>query len=126
MPGKEKPRQDPTARGAAQALLELPQENILYFMEKTRPGWQPWQREMLRIVRIIAQYFYPQSQTKVMNEGCATYVHYQIMNRLHEKGLIDRRRAWWSSSRPTPTSCSSRTSTIRAIPGSTRTRSASP
>ena len=27
-----------------------------------------------------------------MNEGCATYVHYRIMNRLHEKGLIDRRR----------------------------------
>jgi stage V sporulation protein R len=24
-----------------------------------------------------------------MNEGCATYVHYQIMNRLHEKGLIN-------------------------------------
>ena len=43
---------------------------------------------MLRIVRIIAQYFYPQSQTKVMNEGCATYTHYTIMNRLHEKGLL--------------------------------------
>ena len=36
----------------------------------------------------MAQYFYPQTQTKVMNEGCATYVHYQIMNRLHEKGRI--------------------------------------
>jgi spore cortex formation protein SpoVR/YcgB (stage V sporulation) len=43
---------------------------------------------LLRIVRIIAQYFYPQTQTKVMNEGCATYTHYQIMNRLHEKGQI--------------------------------------
>ena len=28
-------------------------------------------------MRHIAQYFYPQSQTKVMNEGTATYVHYQ-------------------------------------------------
>jgi stage V sporulation protein R len=43
---------------------------------------------LLRIVRHIAQYFYPQSQTKVMNEGTATYVHYRIMTRLHEKGLI--------------------------------------
>ena len=59
-------------------LLGLPQENILYFLEKTAPRLQPWQRELLRIVRHIAQYFYPQSQTKVMNEGTATYVHYRI------------------------------------------------
>jgi stage V sporulation protein R len=69
-------------------LLGLPQENLLYFLEKTAPRLQPWQRELLRIVRHIAQYFYPQNQTKVMNEGTATYVHYRIMNRLHEKGLI--------------------------------------
>ena len=69
-------------------LLGLPQENLLYFLEKTAPRLQPWQRELLRIVRHIAQYFYPQSQTKVMNEGTATYVHYRIMNRLHEQGRI--------------------------------------
>jgi spore cortex formation protein SpoVR/YcgB (stage V sporulation) len=71
------------------ALLELPQENLLYFLEKSAPRLQPWQREVLRIVRLIAQYFYPQAQTKVMNEGCATYVHYKIMGRLHETGRID-------------------------------------
>jgi spore cortex formation protein SpoVR/YcgB (stage V sporulation) len=69
-------------------LLGLPQENILYFLEKSAPRLQPWQRELLRIVRHIAQYFYPQSQTKVMNEGTATYVHYRIMSRLHEQGRI--------------------------------------
>ena len=69
-------------------LLGLPQENLLYFLEKAAPRLQPWQREALRIVRHIAQYFYPQSQTKVMNEGTATYVHYRIMNRLHEQGRI--------------------------------------
>jgi stage V sporulation protein R len=88
VPGKENTRHDPTAAEQRKALLELPQENILYFMEKTAPRLAPWQREILRIVRIIAQYFYPQSQTKVMNEGCATYTHYTIMNRLHEKGLL--------------------------------------
>jgi stage V sporulation protein R len=71
------------------ALLELPQENILYFLEKAAPRLKPWQREILRIVRHIAQYFYPQRQTKVMNEGCATYCHYRIMNRLHEQGQIN-------------------------------------
>jgi stage V sporulation protein R len=69
-------------------LLGLPQENLLYFLEKTAPRLQPWQRELLRIVRHIAQYFYPQSQTKVMNEGTATYVHYRIMTRLHAQGRI--------------------------------------
>jgi spore cortex formation protein SpoVR/YcgB (stage V sporulation) len=69
-------------------LLGVPQENLLYFLEKTAPRLQPWQRELLRIVRHIAQYFYPQGQTKVMNEGTATYVHYRIMTRLHELGRI--------------------------------------
>jgi spore cortex formation protein SpoVR/YcgB (stage V sporulation) len=66
----------------------VPQENILYFLERTAPRLQPWQRELLRIVRLTAQYFYPQAQTKVMNEGCATYCHYRIMQRLHERGEI--------------------------------------
>lgn len=71
------------------AELKLPEENLLYFLEKTSLILEPWQRELLRIVRVIAQYFYPQRQTKVMNEGCATFVHYTIMNRLYDKGLID-------------------------------------
>ncbi|MEL6281243.1 MAG: SpoVR family protein [Pseudomonadota bacterium] len=68
--------------------LGLPEENLLYFLEKNAPKLADWQRELLRIVRYLAQYFYPQRQTKVMNEGCATFVHYEIMNRLFEKGLI--------------------------------------
>ena len=40
------------------------------------------------IVRLVSQYFYPQSQTKVRNEGTATYVHYRIMHRLHQQGRI--------------------------------------
>ena len=69
-------------------LLGLPQENLLYFLEKSAPRLASWQRELIRIVRHIAQYFYPQSQTKVMNEGTATYVHYRIMNRLYQQGRI--------------------------------------
>ncbi len=56
--------------------LRLPEENLLYFLEKNSPKLQDWQRELLRIVRNVAQYFYPQRQTKLMNEGCATFVHY--------------------------------------------------
>jgi spore cortex formation protein SpoVR/YcgB (stage V sporulation) len=68
--------------------MKLPEENLLYFLEKNSPVLRPWQRETLRIVRNLAQYFYPQKQTKVMNEGCATFVHHAIMNRLYDKGMI--------------------------------------
>ncbi|MSO76005.1 MAG: SpoVR family protein [Alphaproteobacteria bacterium] len=68
--------------------LGLPEENLLYFIEKFSPRLKGWERELLRIVRNIGQYFYPQKQTKMMNEGCATYVHYRIMNRLYDTGRI--------------------------------------
>jgi stage V sporulation protein R len=67
---------------------EEPQENILYFVEKHAPLLEPWQRELVRIVRKMAQYFYPQKQTKVMNEGWATFWHYTIMNDMFDEGLV--------------------------------------
>jgi spore cortex formation protein SpoVR/YcgB (stage V sporulation) len=68
--------------------LGLPEENLLYFIEKQAPRLEDWKRELIRIVRHVSQYFYPQKQLMMMNEGCATFVHYEIMNRLHDKGLI--------------------------------------
>jgi spore cortex formation protein SpoVR/YcgB (stage V sporulation) len=68
--------------------MKLPEENLLYFLEKHSPTLKAWQRETLRIVRNLAQYFYPQKQLKVMNEGCATFVHYTIMNTMYDRGLI--------------------------------------
>ena len=65
-----------------------PQENLLYFVEKNAPLMEPWQREIVRIVRKIAQYFYPQRQTQVMNEGWATFWHYTILNTLYDEGLV--------------------------------------
>lgn len=73
---------------AENRALNLPEENIAYFLQKHSPKLKDWQREILRIVRVLAQYFYPQRQTKVMNEGCATFVHYEIFNRMYDKGLL--------------------------------------
>ena len=67
---------------------EEPQENILYFIEKNAPLLEPWQREIVRIVRKIAQYFYPQRQTQVMNEGWATFWHYTLLNAMYDEGLL--------------------------------------
>lgn len=65
-----------------------PQENILYFIEKNAPLLKSWQREIIRIVRKISQYFYPQKQTQVMNEGWATFWHYTILQHLYSEGLV--------------------------------------
>lgn len=66
-----------------------PEENILYFIEKNSPNLKVWQRELIRIVRKTAQYFYPQGQTKVINEGCATHSHYEIINKMYDEGYLD-------------------------------------
>ncbi len=68
---------------------EEPQENLLYFLEKNAPLLEPWQREVIRIVRKIAQYLYPQRQTKVMNEGWACFWHFHILHELYAEGLVN-------------------------------------
>ena len=65
-----------------------PEENLLYFIEKNAPLLETWQREIVRIVRKVAQYFYPQRQTQVMNEGWATFWHYHLMHEMYDEGLI--------------------------------------
>lgn len=65
-----------------------PQENLLYFIEKNAPFMESWQREIVRIVRKIAQYFYPQRQTQVTNEGWACFWHHTIINTLYDEGLL--------------------------------------
>jgi stage V sporulation protein R len=67
---------------------EEPQENLLYFIEKNAPLLEPWQREVVRIVRKVAQYFYPQRQTQVMNEGWATFWHHHLLNTMYDDGHL--------------------------------------
>ncbi|QTN23050.1 SpoVR family protein [Rhizobacter sp. AJA081-3] len=78
---------------------EEPQENLLYFIEKNAPLLEPWQREIVRIVRKVAQYFYPQRQTQVMNEGWATFWHHKLLNTLYDDGhLTDGMMIEWLKS----------------------------
>ncbi|WP_091535506.1 SpoVR family protein [Fontimonas thermophila] len=88
LPAKSRGRERKGMRAEPSFPAE-PQENLLYFIEKHSPCLEPWQAEIVRIVRKMAQYFYPQGQTKVMNEGWATFWHYTILNRLFDKGLVD-------------------------------------
>ncbi len=66
-----------------------PEENLLYFIEKFAPTLPVWKREIVRIVRKVAQYYYPQGATKVMNEGFASFTHYHIINKLYDEGYVN-------------------------------------
>ena len=82
------PQKQQKETAAAFRFPEEPQENLLYFIEKNAPLLEPWQREVVRIVRKIAQYFYPQRQTQVMNEGWACFWHYTLLNTLYDRGQV--------------------------------------
>ncbi|MFT6152856.1 MAG: spore cortex formation protein SpoVR/YcgB (stage V sporulation) [Crocinitomicaceae bacterium] len=82
------PTQDKSSGYEKKRFPSEPQENILYFLEKNAPLLQSWQREIIRIVRKMAQYFYPQRQTQVMNEGWATFWHYTLLNTMYDEGLV--------------------------------------
>jgi stage V sporulation protein R len=57
---------------------ELPQKDVLLFLIEHAP-LRPWQRDVVSIVRDEALYFAPQGQTKIINEGWASYWHSTIM-----------------------------------------------
>ncbi|MFH1549693.1 MAG: SpoVR family protein, partial [Planctomycetota bacterium] len=62
-----------------------PEKDVLLFLQKYAP-LDPWQRNILSMLREEAYYFAPQAQTKIMNEGWAAYWHARIMT---EKSLTD-------------------------------------
>ena len=83
------PPQASTGTAATEARFPAePEENLLYFIEKHAPLLESWQREVIRIVRKIGQYFYPQRQTQVMNEGWASFWHYTLLNTLYDDGEL--------------------------------------
>lgn len=83
------PKKEEPVTGKDLGVLDKPEENLLYFIEKNAKWLPQWKREIIRIVRKLAQYFYPQGKTKIANEGFATFTHYELITRLYEKELID-------------------------------------
>ena len=69
---------------------EEPVRDVLDFLNKFAP-LESWQQDVLAIVREEAYYFAPQAQTKIMNEGWATYWHATIMTEkvLDDSEIID-------------------------------------
>ena len=90
VPGKAAQRQRPApTRSGAARCWNCRRRTSSISWRRPRRGCSPGSARSCASCGMIAQYFYPQGQTKVMNEGCATYCHYRIMNRLYEKGQIN-------------------------------------
>lgn len=56
-----------------------PEKDLLWFLAQYAPI-EPWERDVLEIIRAESHYFYPQFETKILNEGWATYWHAEILN----------------------------------------------
>jgi stage V sporulation protein R len=69
---------------------EQPERDVLLFLMEYAP-LKPWQYDVLAIIREEAYYFAPQGQTKIMNEGWASFWHSTIMTNktLHPSELVD-------------------------------------
>jgi stage V sporulation protein R len=62
--------------------LHLPEKDLLYYIMKNSPALADWQRDAVAMIHEEVEYFVPQMQTKVANEGWASYWHSRIMREL--------------------------------------------
>ena len=76
----ESQQPEPLARDMPRSFPKSPQRDVMLFILEHAP-LAAWQRDVMSIVRDEAYYFAPQGQTKIMNEGWATYWHSTIMTR---------------------------------------------
>lgn len=56
--------------------------DLLRFLILHAPGLEDWQRDIVSMVRAESLYFYPQIETKIINEGWATFWHAKIMREI--------------------------------------------
>ena len=60
----------------------LPQRDLMLYLIEHSPVLDEWERDILSVLREEMLYFWPQLETKIMNEGWATYWHLRIMRDL--------------------------------------------
>lgn len=59
-----------------------PERDLLLFIIRHGRELSEWQQDILDVVREESLYFRPQQETKILNEGWATYWHVRIMREL--------------------------------------------
>jgi stage V sporulation protein R len=60
----------------------VPDEDLLLFIRDNNLHLSGWEKDLITIVHEEAQYFIPQIETKIMNEGWATFWHKRILDSL--------------------------------------------
>ncbi len=76
----EKQAHEEKAKKARGRVPAKPTRDVLLFLMR-HAKLEDWQVDVLSIIRDESYYFAPQAQTKVMNEGWATYWHSKMMTR---------------------------------------------
>lgn len=59
-----------------------PEKDLLSFIEQHSRHLEEWQRDILTMMREEMLYFWPQLETKIMNEGWASYWHQRILREM--------------------------------------------
>ena len=87
---KEQKRRLQEERERERRFPDRPERDTLLFLIENAP-LENWERDVLSMVREEAYYFAPQAQTKIMNEGWASYWHTTIMTQraLEDSEVID-------------------------------------
>jgi stage V sporulation protein R len=69
-------------RDSRKSFPPQPEKDIIWFVQEFSPVLEDWQRDILSMLREEMLYFWPQIETKIMNEGWATFWHQRIMREL--------------------------------------------
>ena len=59
-----------------------PEKDLLLFIEEYSRELEDWQRDILTMMREEMLYFWPQLETKIMNEGWASFWHQRILREI--------------------------------------------
>ena len=65
-----------------------PTDDLLRYVIDNSTVLEDWQRDILEVLRMEGQYYWPIAKTKYMNEGFAVVVHEKIMHKLFDEGLL--------------------------------------
>lgn len=72
---------DPSLR-RKKSFPPKPEKDLLLFIEEHSRNLENWQRDILTMMREEMLYFWPQLETKIMNEGWASYWHQRILREM--------------------------------------------
>lgn len=84
-------KEEPLPPPRKKRFPEEPEKDLLLFIMENSRVLEDWHQDILTIIRQEMLYFWPQLETKIMNEGWASYWHIRIMRELdlNEEEIIE-------------------------------------